>query len=156
MPQDTKRYIMLEGITWQQYFTVTGLGAAIYYGYVAYRIYGGQLMARVTGEEDNIEVDTTDPGSNPRDEADEAAEMLAELEQLVDTIRTGIFEQAGKQAVKSELMAAISLQTANFGGLHRPAYRNALNNFIIKYGAEICGVDFSETELEAAWRGLQS
>lgn len=134
-------------------FGATGVAAATYYAAVLYRFYGKAVLSKVNGSaeaDDEAAVFETD------EQEDEATGMLVELEHLVNSIRTDIFEQAGKQADKSNLMVAIKALAANFSGLHRPAYRNALNNFIIKYGEELCGAGFSEEELEAAWRSLQS
>jgi hypothetical protein len=149
---------MLEGITWQQYFTVTGLAATVYYGLTIYKIYGKQLFSQSRRAVTSDSIMPVEDYFHPEQEKneDEHDTTLAELEYLVHTIRVDIFEKAGEQADKLILIEAIKPLAANFGGLHLPAYRNALNNFIIRFGEELCDVSFSEEELEAEWRSLQS
>jgi hypothetical protein len=143
---------MLESITWQQYLIAAGFVAAAYYGVVLYRFYGKPLVL-------NKKVPQMLPLEEQLDNEPDrmiAEAAIEELESLVNNIRNDIFEKAGKNADKAALMEAIRALVASYGGLHLPAYRNALNNFIIRDGNELCNADFSEEELEAEWRSLHS
>lgn len=77
-----------------------------------------------------------------------------ELEQVVTDIRHSILEVAGKEANKAELLMQLKARLANYSGLRLPAYQIALNNFIIQHAESICGVVFSEQELEEEWEKL--
>ena len=88
------------------------------------------------------------------DQAPEAEHTFEELEGIVTDIRHSILEVAGKKVSKEELLNQLKLRLAFYGGLRLPAFRIALNNFIIQYAESICGVVFSEDELNAAWETL--
>lgn len=75
---------------------------------------------------------------------------------MVLDLRSGILEKAGKDVGKAALLTQLQLRLTNYGGLRHPAYRAAVNNFIIRDAAECCGVDFSEEELNRAWEALPS
>ncbi len=101
---------------------------------------------------------------NPDNEEDEAdagqgnashnIHSFDELERLVTEIRHSILDKAGKNISKEALLAQLSERLNNYGGLRQPAYRVALTNFIIEQSENICGVSFSEEELEEAWEKL--
>lgn len=76
------------------------------------------------------------------------------LEQVLQDIRYGVLEKAGKNADKSELLTALKERLASYDGLRQPAFRIAISRYLEKYAKEICGVGFSVEELEAVWRSL--
>lgn len=142
---------MLENITWHQYLAAASATACVYYGYVFYKHYRKNFLHRFNREQE----DSAFPISGADQGPSEEESLLSDLEVLVNSIKISIFEKAGKQADKEELKEQILVLSASYRGLHKPAYRSALNNFIIRYGEEICAVDFSEEELEEMWIGLR-
>ncbi|GEM63901.1 hypothetical protein SF1_18830 [Sphingobacterium faecium NBRC 15299] len=80
--------------------------------------------------------------------------FLKALEKLINDLRFNILVKAGKTATKEQLMEAFSEKVANYDGLHHPAFRYALNNYIIQYTEKICGVKIEEEELENLWNDL--
>lgn len=76
------------------------------------------------------------------------------LEQVLQGIRDGVLEKAGKNADKSELLSALKERLASYDGLRQPAFRIAISRYLEKYAKEICGVGFSVEELEVVWRSL--
>jgi hypothetical protein len=79
---------------------------------------------------------------------------LAELEALIDDILYSILVKAGKGVSKEVLFTRLEERLASYDGLHRPAYRVAINNCIVQQAKELCGVAFKEEELEEAWKEL--
>lgn len=77
-----------------------------------------------------------------------------ELEAVVADLKRSVLEQAGKETSKNQLLVQLKQRLANYTGLRQPAFRTALNHFIMQNAKEICGVDFTEKELDAAWREL--
>ncbi|WP_157604488.1 hypothetical protein [Solitalea canadensis] len=77
-----------------------------------------------------------------------------ELEKVVSNIRGSILEKAGKDVSKAELLKELKVKLTNYEGLHQPACRVAITNFMIKETKELCGVVLSEEELESVWETL--
>ncbi|WEK17907.1 MAG: hypothetical protein P0Y49_13980 [Candidatus Pedobacter colombiensis] len=137
---------MLEAITWKTYLTVILLSVLIYYimiGSIFYRTEIRNFLKRHNQKDDDND-----------SEGAEHFSSFDQLENVVKDIRHDILEKAGKTASKAELLGQLSERLANYDGLHQPAFRMALNNYIIQHGESICGVVFSEQELEAAWEKL--
>jgi len=55
---------------------------------------------------------------------------------------------------KDDLLYLLQQRLANYAGLQKPAYRVAINNYIMTNAKEICGVVFNEYELNSAWDRL--
>ena len=140
---------MLESITsisWKTYITVTAIAVAIYYIIILSLYYRQNIRKLMKGRQDlEYEIDQSGEGH---------FSSFEELEELVEEIRHSILEQAGKEANKTDLLKQISERVANYDGLRQPAYRIALNNFIIQHAESICGVTFSEEELDERWERL--
>lgn len=85
---------------------------------------------------------------------DQKEDPLAQLEIIVNDIRTNVLAKAGRSVPKQQLLNAIAERVPNYGGLHQPAYRYALNNFIIQHSKILCGAEIREEELEELWNDL--
>lgn len=140
---------LIEQITWQQYLLGLLALAAVYYLIILIKLrkqQKGSFPFPKRGADEDTE---------PQEIAkDPDGSLLEELEILVGDIRRSILEKAGPNANKAELLRQITARVANYGGLHQPAYRYALSNYIIQHSNTLCRVAFTEEELEAAWEGL--
>lgn len=149
---------ILESISWQHYLIGVVTVITGYYLFIGIRYYRKDLSGLLQGKSRFGEEDEADFLEYEDDEEQkpeqENNELLHELELLVNDIRAGILEKAGKEATKEQLLEQLQEKVAGFGGLHRPAYRYALNNYIIQHFQKQCGVAFSEEELDAAWESL--
>ncbi|MEJ5144664.1 hypothetical protein [Sphingobacterium sp. MYb388] len=143
---------MLEEITWEQYLTAVGIATAAYYTVIGLNYYRKELGERF--RKPGTAADNIIPEAKATQTKEQDGAGFEELEELVNGIRSGILEQAGEQATKEQLIEQISARVASFSGLHKPAYRYALTNFIIQHSMVICGVVFSEAELEQVWDTL--
>ncbi len=140
---------MLEAITsisWKTYFSVIAIAVVIYY-IIIVAIYYRQNIRKIIKGRQVLEYEIDENGSG-------SFSSFEELEELVEEIRHSILEQAGEGANKTELLRQISEKVANYDGLRLPAYRIALNNYIIQHAESICGVAYGEEELEEAWKRL--
>lgn len=153
---------ILEQITWAEFFVAIGILTMIYYLLIAIilkinlkDIVGGNLATGRQTDYDGSGDDYEDNEENGvlSEAMEREQELMAELEIVVEDVRREILE-AGENMTKEELSNRFVSRVASYGGLHRPAYRYALNNSIIKQAKEICGVDYSEDELEAVWESL--
>jgi hypothetical protein len=138
---------MLVNVSWKEYLVVLAVTLVVYYVFVGIRYYRKELDSLLKGElpKFNKLVKKEDDNStrNPAD--------FEELEAVVDDLRYAIFEKAGKLTGQQELAEQLNKRLQNYSGLQKPAYRVAINNYIIRNAKEICGVVFSESELDGMW-----
>lgn len=89
-----------------------------------------------------------------RKEAQEADDHFSQLEKLINEIKENVLVQVVGRTTKEQLFEALSQKVASYDVLHQPAYRYALNNFIIQHSKILCGAEIREDELEALWNDL--
>ncbi|WP_288878877.1 hypothetical protein [Pedobacter panaciterrae] len=146
---------MLESITWKEFAIVIAAAALAWYAFVGLIYFRDEIKGLAKGK--NVPQDTAEElinESHPESATDDTDSVFAELEMVVLEIRHGILEKAGGAAGKEALFTQLQQRLAGYQGLGKPAFRSALNNFIITNSKEICGVAFSEEELNAAWDRL--
>lgn len=147
---------MLESITWKEYLVGMAVVVITYYLLVGLLFYRKQITGTITDKlkpqaNRNKEISPEPEEEEQEEEWTSGGSLFDELEELVTDIRHSILEVAGKEAGKDMLLLQLKSRVARFGGLRQPAYRVALNNFIIHQTEIICGVVFSEEELNEAW-----
>lgn len=147
---------MLKGITWGHYLAAAAVIILVWYAIVAVLYYRKQIKEILKGK---YILPATVGKAVAEDYEDEEAfidprSSFDELEDTVTDIKESILETAGKEATKDELLGQFKTRLANYGGLRQPAFRMAINNFIIQHSESICGVAFSEQELDEAWETL--
>lgn len=144
---------MLNNVSWGQYFASVILILILYYLVVALLFYRDEIQSLLqpkisptgSGQQQKSNADTKDKLREP----DEAFDGL---EVVISDLR-GILE-AGKEASKERLLGQLSGRLASYAGLRHPAFRAAINNYIVTHAKEISGAAFSEQELSAAWDRL--
>jgi hypothetical protein len=156
---------IFETITWRQYLIHIAIGLVLYYAIIIILRYRNETHnmlvkrkeKRSSQSDENFTIDDEeDEGllSHQSEPEQKNIQSFDELEALVTEIRHSILEKAGTAVSKDDLLVQISNRLTDYGGLRQPAYRIALTNFIIEQSENICGVTFSEEELEEAWRKL--
>jgi hypothetical protein len=140
---------MLEAISWKEYLMGTGIVALGYYAVVISIYYKNDVRTLLSGRlpdqaEKKGKVDWSEEGLK---------DPMEELETVVSDIRS-ILEGAGKNVGKAEIQERTSRILQNYSGFREPAYRVAIRNFLIQHSEEICGLDFSDEELEAFWENM--
>lgn len=140
---------MLSNITWTQFLVVL-IGVLVLY-YIIYfiRFRFNGMLEKLNKKSEAYELDIYE-----KNEQDEETRKLDELEIVINRIKTDVLDQAGKSATKDQLIAALPESVAGYDGLHQPAYRYALNNYIIQQSKQLCGVEIEEEELEELWDNL--
>ncbi|WP_242917456.1 hypothetical protein [Pontibacter liquoris] len=140
---------MLNGISWHLYLAGAGALLGGYYLAAGLWLYRQELQALLLRKQ------RAAGATSPEERGDEAPRYLSyeELEHVASQIRRGILE-AGKEASKQDLLRRIKASLATSGGLRLPASRGAINHYIVQQAQEICGVVFSEEELEQEWETL--
>ncbi len=144
---------MFKSITWSNYFTAVVILLALWYGIIILVYYRKELFNLLNGKY-QIPTRKKKQQTSEEDIPEEGEHTFEELEGIVTDIRHSIFEKAGNNAGKAELLMQLKARLANYGGLRQPAFRVAINNFIIQHAESICGVVFSEDELNEVWQTL--
>jgi hypothetical protein len=139
---------MLSNVSWSEYLIGTGLLLAAYYLFVILKYYRQELKEIVSGKFTKRK----QPEYFPEDFMQENS--FDELEMVVNDLRYTILEKAGTGADKQILLDQLKIRLANYKGLDTPAYRAAINNYIMQHAKEICGAVFSEEELNEGWSSL--
>lgn len=137
---------MLEQITWKDYLIMLMSALSAYYIIVAALCYRKEISGMISKQRKDFQL-------TAELEGDEAM-AFDELERVVSGIKRDILERAGLMTGKGELLDQLSEKLADYDGLRRPAFRDAINHYIVEHAKEICGVVFSEEELNEAWRML--
>ncbi|SDE88029.1 hypothetical protein SAMN05216464_110165 [Mucilaginibacter pineti] len=144
---------MFKSITWSNYYTTVFILLALWYVIIILVYFRKEFFNLLNGKY-NIPT-RRKKQQTPEEEIPEDQEhTFEELERIVADIRHSIFEEAGNNISKDELLTQLKQRLVNYGGLRQPAFRVAINNFIIQYAESICGVAFSEDELNEAWETL--
>jgi len=118
------------------------------------KYYQEKLITKLQQNRPESEESFSDPDTQDMDQHSAEEQEIDELEAIVNEIREFILDKAGKEADKDELAQQLESYVANFNGLHKPAFRYALTNYIIQQAELKCGVVFEEEELEAIWEKL--
>ncbi len=142
---------MLQNITWSGYLGGVAVLLVCYYLFIGAKYYReeiGKLLKGKLPKRAGTEKETVSKGEQLPDAS------FDELEAVVNDLRYAVFEKAGKSVSKQELLASLQQRLATYTGLQKQAYRVAMNNFIISHAKDLCGVVFSESELNAAWDAL--
>lgn len=145
---------MLQNISWGQYLSVLLILVLIYYVGYFMKYYQEKLITKLQQNRPESEESFSDPDTQDMDQHSAEEQEIDELEAIVNEIREFILDKAGKEADKDELAQQLESYVANFNGLHKPAFRYALTNYIIQQAELKCGVVFEEEELEAIWEKL--
>lgn len=132
---------MLNNITWQQYLAALAIAVILYYLVVGYKFYLPQIKQILSGRQF---------GNASANKQIGDAE-LNELEDVTRDLRYGIFERADKPTDKEQILEQLRRRLAGYKGLERPAFRTAVNNFVIYHAHELCGLLFTKEELNRIW-----
>ena len=141
---------MLSNVSWSEYVAVIVVLAIVYYLVIGIKYFREEIKALFNGK---LKKSSHPAKTNAENLINQKAvdASFEELQAVVNDLRYGILDRLGKQADKSQLITLLQDRLAKYEGLNRPAYRVAINNYIIQHAEEICGVAFSEDELNAAW-----
>jgi len=148
---------MLSKVSWSVYAEVVLILLIIYYVIVGIKYYRKEIKDLLSGKfRENPATGKTPAEKHTAEVIDEPVNdgSYDELETIVNDIRYAILDKAGKQANKAEMLLQLQHRLANYSGLRKPAYRIAVNNFIITHAKDICGIDYDADELNRAWDEL--
>jgi hypothetical protein len=140
--------VMLNDVTWSEYIIGVLVLLFVFYLFVILKFYRKELKDFLSGKLKR----PAEPGNEEQSvEAFEDDGSFEVLEQVVNELRQDILEKAGTTADREVLLSQMKTRLMRYDGMYRPAYRVAVNDYIMQHAEEICGVVFSEEELEAEW-----
>lgn len=142
---------LLQNISWSQYLVFIAVLATFYYAGVILLYFRKNISDKFGSKGQRPAATEKEPAHV--DDAP-AGELMDDLEATVNDIGHSILVP-GNKATPGELLEQLKVRVARFGGLSRPGYRYALNNYIIEKAREHCAAEFSEEELEEAWDSLR-
>lgn len=147
---------MQTAISWSNYVTGALIVTAGYYLFIGYRFYREDIAAVFSGKAKLRLPQKSKPETHTK--AASANDQLMqgsfdELEEVVEDLRTTILGNAGA-IEKPALLLLLAGRLENYAGLRRPAFRVAVNHYIIRQAEESCGISFTEKELDDQWRQL--
>lgn len=138
---------LFNGISWSTFLLTAGTVTVTYYGVIGALYYKKEISTLLSGKRgasDEMDQKEMEGGDG----------SFEQLEAVVLDLRSNILEEAGQTVSKEDLLGRLQNRLTNYDGLRHPAYRAAVNNFIIRDAAASCGVDFSEEELNSAWEAI--
>ncbi len=144
---------MLSSVTWGEFMVTVIVVIILYYLFIGFRYYREEIKSLLSGRLSKANPQKEQQQTIP-DDAQDNDDLFDELETVVNDLRYEVLDKAGKKTSKQELLEQLKNQLRGYSGLQRPAYRTAINNYIIMHAKEICGIDFSEWELNNAWDAL--
>jgi hypothetical protein len=139
---------MLSKISWSEYITGMLVLLFVYYLFVILKYYRTELKDFASGK---LRKKRHQRVEEPVSDFYEEEGTFEALEMIVNDLRYSILERIGKGADRQELLSQMKARLSDYEGMRKPAFRVAINNYIIQHAQEICGVVFSEEELEAEW-----
>lgn len=142
---------MLSSFTWQDYLYLIAIATMLYYLWVIVRFFRKEMVQLFHPRliEDTPTIKAPDPTSKEDEE-----QAFTSLEIVVDSIRHEVFEAQPVADDKQALLTQITGKLAGFSYLSRPAFRAALNNFIIDQAEQRYSITFNEHELNTSWDQL--
>lgn len=142
---------MLSQITWSSYWIAVILLLVFYYLVIGLLYYRNDLSNSMKRHLES----RTRAEDEQEEEEPSSQESFKELESIVANIK-GTLEKAGKEANKEELLQSFGEILASYEGLEVPAFRVAINNYIIGHAEKSCAITFREEELNQYWQQIRS
>ena len=146
---------MLSNVSWSEFGAVLGVLLVLYYLFVGAKYYHKDIKDVLAGKAFKKKEST--PKNFPErfmNDTPPADNSIDELETIVNDLRYAVLDKGGKSVTKQELLNGLRNRLVSYEGIHKPPFRVAINNYIIRYAKEINGVMFSENELNSAWESL--
>lgn len=133
---------MLSKNTWGEFLITVIILISLYYLAVGVRFYLPQIKKILSGRK---EIQSNDAIYNDGDA------VLNELEDVTRDLRYAVLERLSHPVSKEQLLELLQRRLAGYSGLSKPAFRVALNNYIMLHAKEICDISVNEQELNARW-----
>lgn len=148
---------MQAAISWSNYVIGVSIVAVGYYIFIGFKYYRKEIKQLFSGElfkRKAIKQKTDDNKEFSGDYSQVMEGTFDELEEVVEDLKRAILEEAGKQTGKPDLLQVLQKRLEHYSGLRKPAFRVAVNHYIIRQVSETCQITFTEDELDAAWQQL--
>ena len=133
---------MLSNVTWGEYLITLIVLVVLYYLFIGYKYYREDIRWILSG---NL------PKRGQAGQPLAKDDTFEELQAIVNDLKYAVLDKAGKGISKTELLTRLKYRLVNYSGLQKPAFRLAINNWIISHAKEMCGVELTEQELNNNW-----
>ncbi len=152
---------MFSQISWTDYLLAVTILLAIYYLFVGIRYFSGDLKALLSGKRKHIlktsgfprnePFQNTASEDNPVTSNEEADDEFAEVEYLIEKVKTVVTEALGKQLVKEEFKHYLRLVLKDYPNVKTSGLRPSVNELIVSECEKQGIVAFNEEEVDALW-----
>jgi hypothetical protein len=162
---------MLERISWSAYWTVIGIGLAIYYLGLIILFYkkGLFLKNNLRSAAANKEQATANVQPNLFGFTDPASEhssiqkkeqlpvddqiLMPTVHELIQELKAFIVDISERSFIKEEVIMGIQVIIKNYKRLEGSLYQKSINDFIKNECEDYCGIHLSEEETKRIWIG---
>jgi len=152
---------MFTQISWTDYLLAVSILLAIYYLFVGVRYFSGDLKALLAGKRkltlkpsgfpQNEPLQNATSENNPATPDERTDDEFAEVEHLIEKVKTMIADALGKQLVKEEFRQYLCLVLKEFPSIKTSVLRPSVNELIVSE-CEKQGIGaFNEEEVDALW-----
>lgn len=143
---------MLEAISWNHYFSTLAIALTAYYLTILSWYFPQKLRRLISGQSLHLKPNDQqiiEPGSLE----EKQMAPFEELELAVEELQ-GILESARTLTNKPRLFQQLTQCLSNHPGLREPAYRVAIQHFLLENIPKTCRLTVSQSEIETLWSRL--
>jgi len=131
---------MFTQISWDKYIIAVLLLSAVYYLFIGYRYYGGDLLQLISGKKGT---------ANHVMEASDMNNPL--MESFSDAIEAFMYEAGKNKLDKKNIMQSLPLLFKKYPASNDAVLRESVQNLIINKCKSYCSIHLSDEELSALW-----
>lgn len=131
---------MFTQVSWDKYIIAVLLLSAVYYLFIGYRYYRGDLLQLISGKKVT---------ANHVMEAFDMNNPL--MESFSDAIEAFMYEAGKNKLDKKNIMQSLPLLFKKYPASNDTALRESVQNLIINKCKSYCSIHLSDEELSALW-----
>ncbi len=150
---------MFSSISWSAYLTFIAVSALFYYAFVLYTYYRHDLVLKLKGKQAlahsvhftaDVSMQSTVPAAiNHEDYQPKSEEVIAQS--FSDGAQAYLEEAGQNEIAKDVLLQCLSVIAGKYPSLVLSAYKESIEELIIKQAAMNCAVSLSENEVRSIW-----
>ncbi|UYQ92163.1 hypothetical protein MKQ68_18920 [Chitinophaga horti] len=145
---------MFSAYTWMDYLKIVSIGGLLYYAFVALRYYPKEienLFGRKKWPPHGVDSIQSAPDAYTHAEVAVAGSNLNDAELLMGEAKDLITRGQINQVTKAELLQGLQQLFSSHFQLGSPAFRGAINEFIVSESESRGNVRLTEEEVDLLW-----
>jgi len=147
---------MLSNISWSQYLVVIAVLTVLWYVYVFFRFYAGNLKLKRQGLEKHTSDSVTHNDDTFQDEeisyeSIEPGNEFIQVEALIEELRTHIEEDSKTTIINTNLAEDLKKIIGKYPAIKGTPYQSAINDLILAECARYGTDTIEDDEVEGLW-----